>query len=173
MGRLLLYRDESTFNSPSVSFSSSSADAFGTIGPHCATALRDIPNACAHRMTELLKYAKASDLSMRGMYSMLTSTVKDAYASIPYAIRMERLGDRIKMLREARGLSQTALGDLVGVTRSAVAQWEDGSSENIKLETFLKLCDELRTDPHYLVFGPKRTSSQPGDQRESKKLQSK
>lgn len=64
------------------------------------------------------------------------------------------------MLREARGLSQAALAKLCGVTPGAVSQWELGSTENIKLEPFLRLCDALVVTPHYLVFGPARSQSQ-------------
>lgn len=69
---------------------------------------------------------------------------------------METMGERIKRLREAANLTQPELAELVGVTRSAVAQWEDSSTENIKLQIFLRLCAILGTDPHYLVWGPER-----------------
>ena len=36
--------------------------------------------------------------------------------------------DNIKMLRESRGLTQQELADVLGVDRSAVAQWESGIS---------------------------------------------
>jgi transcriptional regulator with XRE-family HTH domain len=69
---------------------------------------------------------------------------------------METMGDRIKRLREAQGFTQTQLGELCGVSKSAVSQWEDGSTTDIKIKPFLALCDALRTDPHYLAFGPQR-----------------
>jgi transcriptional regulator with XRE-family HTH domain len=92
------------------------------------------------------------------MYSMLNSAVKDAGLNVAYAsLHMETMGDRIKRLREAQNLTQTELGELCGgVTRSAVSQWEDGSTTDIKLRQFLALCDALKTDPHYLVYGPDR-----------------
>lgn len=66
----------------------------------------------------------------------------------------ETMGDRIRRLREARGLSQEALGEILGVTRAAVSQWELGTVPNIKLETFLALCDFFDATPHYMVLGP-------------------
>lgn len=66
------------------------------------------------------------------------------------------MGDRIKMLREAKELTQTQLGELVGVTKSAVSQWELGQTSNIKLQTFLRLLDVLGTKYEYLVFGAAR-----------------
>lgn len=53
-------------------------------------------------------------------------------------------------------MTQPQLAKLTGVTKSAVSQWEDGATSNIKLEPFLRLCDALGTDPHYLVYGPDR-----------------
>lgn len=71
----------------------------------------------------------------------------------------ETMGDRIRILRQARGLTQEGLGELVGVSKSAVSQWEDGSVANIKLKTFLALLEVLRTDHEYLVHGPERAQA--------------
>lgn len=38
------------------------------------------------------------------------------------------LGDRIKLAREARGLSQEALGDKFGISKQAVYEWERGDA---------------------------------------------
>lgn len=74
---------------------------------------------------------------------------------------MESMGDRIRQLRIAQGYTQPELAKLVGVTKSAVSQWEGDSTKNIKLDVFLRLCEVLRTDPRYLVWGPARS---PDDQ---------
>jgi transcriptional regulator with XRE-family HTH domain len=87
---------------------------------------------------------------------MLNQLVKDAGPPVAYASYMESMGDRIRQLRIARGLTQTALGEQVGVTKSAVSQWEDGSTANVKLQVFMRLCAALRTDPHYLIYGETR-----------------
>jgi transcriptional regulator with XRE-family HTH domain len=88
---------------------------------------------------------------------MLELNFKDAGESVLYASRlMESMGQRIKRLRESRNWTQTALADLVGVTVSAVSQWELDQTENVKLVPFLRLAAVLETDPHYLVFGPGR-----------------
>lgn len=68
----------------------------------------------------------------------------------------DNLGIRIKQLRKSKGLSQEKLGELVGVTKGAVSQWEGGLIANIRLVTILKLCDVLGTDIHYLVHGEAR-----------------
>jgi|SRR4051812_18722404 transcriptional regulator with XRE-family HTH domain len=94
---------------------------------------------------------------------MLNLQDKDAGRLLPYAVlampNTETMGDRIRTLRQARGLTQEQLGEEVGVSKSAVSQWEDGSVENIKLKTFLKLIEVLRTHHDYLIWGPERTDS--------------
>jgi transcriptional regulator with XRE-family HTH domain len=88
---------------------------------------------------------------------MLNLIVKDAGRTFPYAAPpMESMGARIRRLREAKGYTQPSLAELLGVTKSAISQWEDESTENIKLKTFLRLCDLLGTDPRYLIWGPER-----------------
>lgn len=93
---------------------------------------------------------------------MLDYIVKDAGLKVVYAYCMETMGDRIKQLRIAQGMTQPELAERIGVTKSAVSQWEDDSTKNIKLEVFLLLCEILRTDPKYLVWGPGRTPDNPG-----------
>jgi transcriptional regulator with XRE-family HTH domain len=88
---------------------------------------------------------------------MLNLRVKDAVQPILYAgLAMETMGDRIKQLRNARNLTQEQLARAVGVTKSAVSQWEGGSTKNLKLETFLRVLEALGTDAEFLIFGPER-----------------
>jgi transcriptional regulator with XRE-family HTH domain len=90
------------------------------------------------------------------VYSKLESQRKYAGQITAYAVPMETMGDRIRYLRGIKGLSQTDLADRVGVTKSAVSQWELGQSANIKLQTFLKLCEVLGCLPEFLIYGPSR-----------------
>lgn len=85
--------------------------------------------------------------------NMLTFNVKNAYAEARYASSMETMGDRIRMLRQAKGLNQSQLADAVGVSREAVSQWESGSTENVKLQPFIRLYTFLDTSAEYLVHG--------------------
>jgi transcriptional regulator with XRE-family HTH domain len=87
---------------------------------------------------------------------MLNTEVKDAHRYAVYHAYMETMGERIRQLREARGLTQTQLGEATGVTKSAVSQWEGGATSNIKLQAFMVLCEVLNTDPAYLIWGPER-----------------
>ena len=69
---------------------------------------------------------------------------------------VETMGDRIRTLRQARGLTQERLGRLCGVSKVAVSLWESGATKNLKLQPFLAACEALGTDPHFLIFGPSR-----------------
>lgn len=90
-------------------------------------------------------------------YSMLNLVVKDAVQTRLYAhVAMETMGDRIKQLRKARNLTQEQFAQAVGVTKSAVSQWEDGSTKNLKLATFLLVLEILATDAEFLIYGPER-----------------
>lgn len=68
---------------------------------------------------------------------------------------MEDLGQRIKRLREAAGLSQQQLGEKVGVSRIAVRKWEIGQTSNLKLDNLMSLCRLFRVTPEYLIYGKK------------------
>jgi transcriptional regulator with XRE-family HTH domain len=92
---------------------------------------------------------------------MLDIAVNNAIPGGAYAICVPTMGERIKVLREARGLTQSQVGRAVGVSKGAVSHWENGVTANIKLVTFLKLLDVLRTDYEYLVFGAGRSADVP------------
>lgn len=93
-------------------------------------------------------------------YSMLQLQVKHALADGALSFRsMDTMGDRIRVLREAKGWTQSQLADRLTargarVTFSAVSQWERGETQNIKLHLFLALVAELGTTHEYLVHGP-------------------
>lgn len=90
---------------------------------------------------------------------MLNRLVKDAVPARLYAKSMdsdETMGERIKRLRGARGMTQPEFAKLVGVTKSAVSQWEDGSTKNLKLPVLAKVLQALDTDLAYLIWGDRR-----------------
>lgn len=99
-------------------------------------------------------------------YSMLNPQVKNAVPAVPYAgFQMETIGSRIRQLREARGYTQEQFARLVGVTKSAVSQWENDATKNLKLVTFLKVVEVLHTSVEYLVQGGKKPMRLPiGDE---------
>jgi transcriptional regulator with XRE-family HTH domain len=88
---------------------------------------------------------------------MLKSHCKDALVLPIYPYDMETMGSRIRTLRKAKGHSQEQLADICGVTGSAVSQWENDLTADIKLVPLFKLLRALGTDLAYLVFGESRT----------------
>ena len=63
------------------------------------------------------------------------------------------LGARIKEAREAMGWTQSELGKAVGVSKSAVSQWEKGAVQNLKLGNLFTAAQVLHRDVRQLVFG--------------------
>ena len=60
-------------------------------------------------------------------------------------MRAESFGNRIKELRESRGITQAQLADRLNVTRSTVANWEAGNRLP-DLSMLALLADELDVD---------------------------
>lgn len=87
--------------------------------------------------------------------NLLDRHVKHTYAVGGISFdHMEMMGDRIRRLRESRNWTQAELAKRLNVSRAAISQWERGETANIKLVTFLGLCDAFDTSAEYLVFGP-------------------
>ena len=74
---------------------------------------------------------------------------------------METMGDRIRMLRESKGLSQEQLAQQLGISKGAVSQWELGYTKNIKNVLFLALVQILGTSQEFLLFGPDQPKKRP------------
>jgi DNA-binding XRE family transcriptional regulator len=60
--------------------------------------------------------------------------------------------EAIREAREQAGLTQTELGELVGVTRMRVWAWETGRSET-DWKTMVKLCHHLPLEFHFTAAG--------------------
>lgn len=54
-----------------------------------------------------------------------------------------KIGEKIRRARNSKRYSQARLGELVGVTRSAVSQWESGQVINIELHNRIALSEHL------------------------------
>lgn len=61
------------------------------------------------------------------------------------------MGNRIKLLREEKGMTLEELGDKVGVGKSTVRKWETGMIANMKRDKIAKLADALNVSPGYLM----------------------
>ena len=62
------------------------------------------------------------------------------------------LGRIIKKARLEKGLTQEALGEIVGVQKSAIAKYENGRIVNIKRSTLTKISSALNIRPSELLF---------------------
>ena len=61
------------------------------------------------------------------------------------------LGERIKSARKEKGLSQSELGDLVGVGKSSVCQWESGLTKNLDGINLVQTALVLGLNPVWLA----------------------
>ena len=59
-------------------------------------------------------------------------------------------GDRLKQLREAKGMTQNDLGHLVNITKVSICGYEKGN-RTPNLDTLSDICDVLATTPSYLM----------------------
>ncbi|MCT4611488.1 MAG: helix-turn-helix domain-containing protein [Pelagimonas sp.] len=66
---------------------------------------------------------------------------------------MSGVGENIQRLRRAAGLTQAALGEEIGVTNTAVSNWEQGLAEPT-LQNVLRLCEVLNTTADQLLGVP-------------------
>ena len=66
---------------------------------------------------------------------------------------MNTLATRIKSERKIQCLSQEALGKLVGVSKSAVNQWESGLTKQLVGENLLRTAKALKINPDWLSTG--------------------
>lgn len=63
------------------------------------------------------------------------------------------LGDRIRARREELELMPVDLAREAGVSISAVLQWENNKTKNLKLEYFFAIADLLKVEPRWLGLG--------------------
>ena len=56
------------------------------------------------------------------------------------------MGEKIKSLRESKGISQYRLAELTGINRSTINRYENGSIQKISFDNLLKICEALETD---------------------------
>jgi transcriptional regulator with XRE-family HTH domain len=61
------------------------------------------------------------------------------------------VGDRIRLLREQKGMTLEDLGNKVGVGKSTVRKWETGMIANMRRDKIKKVADALDTSPEYLM----------------------
>lgn len=62
-----------------------------------------------------------------------------------------KLGDKIRIHRKAKGLTQTELGKMLGVKVNAVSKWECGRVEDIPTSKIKALANIFDVPPSYLI----------------------
>jgi len=66
-------------------------------------------------------------------------------------IDLEKLGLSIKKYREAKNMSQTELGEKIGLTKATVSKYEDGKIKKIDIKLIAKLTNVLEVEFDDLV----------------------
>ena len=61
------------------------------------------------------------------------------------------VGEKIKFLRESMGLTQTELGDRLGVKKNAVSKWECGRVEDIPTSKIKAMATLFGVKASYLI----------------------
>jgi DNA-binding Xre family transcriptional regulator len=106
------------------------------------------------------------ETSFEALSSRIRHRIIEMRAELEAARLGETIGDRIKRMRMAQGLTLRGLGEMIGVGGAAVHQWETGGSKDMKNETLLRLAQALDVEPGLLVWGP---TGQPALKRVSKR----
>ena len=63
----------------------------------------------------------------------------------------EKMAERIKSLRQERGMTLEQVADIVGVGKSTVRKWETGMIANMRRDKIADLAKALGTTPAYLM----------------------
>lgn len=61
------------------------------------------------------------------------------------------MGQKIKELRETKGMTLEELGSKVGVGKSTVRKWENGMIANMRRDKISKIANALDCSPSYLM----------------------
>lgn len=61
------------------------------------------------------------------------------------------MGQKIKVMREEKGMTLEELGNKVGVGKSTVRKWENGMIANMRRDKIAKLAVALNCSPAYLL----------------------
>ena len=63
-----------------------------------------------------------------------------------------KIGDKIRMLRKRKGLTQTELGEKLGVKTNAVSKWECGRVEDIPMSKVKAMSVLFDVTPSFLIY---------------------
>lgn len=71
----------------------------------------------------------------------------------------EGMAQRIKALRQEKGLTLEQVADVVGVGKSTVRKWETGMIANMRRDKIASLAKALGTTPEYLMGWDEKENS--------------
>ena len=71
----------------------------------------------------------------------------------------EGMAQRIKALRQEKGLTLEQVADVVGVGKSTVRKWETGMIANMRRDKIASLAKALGTTPEYLMGWEEKENS--------------
>ena len=62
-------------------------------------------------------------------------------------VPIEKIGERLKQLRTATGLTQSQLAEICNIKQSSISFIERGKIRNITVKTLYSLCSALKISP--------------------------
>lgn len=65
-------------------------------------------------------------------------------------LKLDLIGEMIKQARKERNLTQSELGDLIGVQKAQISKLENGTS-NVTISTILKVFEALKAKVNFRV----------------------
>jgi DNA-binding Xre family transcriptional regulator len=73
---------------------------------------------------------------------------------------MKTWHERFTLAIEQTNLRPTDIAKAIGVSNATVSDWESGETKKIEGENLLKVCDLLKINPKWLLFGKGAMSSE-------------
>lgn len=70
-------------------------------------------------------------------------------------------GDKIKLLRKSKGMTQSELGERLGVKKNAVSKWECGRVEDIPAGKIKMMAEIFEVPTSYLIDAEETIKKQP------------
>ncbi len=70
------------------------------------------------------------------------------------------MAKRLKELRLSRGMTQEAVGKIIGVQKAAIQKYEKGDVENIKTSSIKKLSEFYGVSPAYILGFAEKTEEE-------------
>lgn len=90
---------------------------------------------------------------MRRNESMLARRASSPLVKPTSTLEDMTLGERMRIAREKRGMTQRELAREVGVSSQAISLIENGTSKGLRPENLIAVCDALRIRPRWLAIG--------------------